>query len=69
MNRPAETEDWLRHPAARAMQQHFMKLAKVQITALISAAMKSTDPEVRGIATSFKTWEAAVQQLEMKTDE
>lgn len=69
MNRPQETEDWLKHPAAKAMQRHFMALAKLQINALIAAGVESTDPKVRGIATSYKTWEAAIQQLEMKTDE
>lgn len=63
-----EQKVWLQSDGARRLRAEYSTKAKVQITALISAAYESTDPKVRGIATSYATWLEALKDLEIPND-
>ncbi len=64
-----EEKAWLSSSTARKLQQHYASQATQQANAVMSAAMESTDPKVRGLAVGYAVWKAAMKELEYKEDD
>ena len=64
-----EDKAWLESVPARKLAQHYANQAALQANAVMSAAMESTDPKVRGLAVGFAVWKAAMKELEYKADD
>lgn len=60
---------FLNSAAAVKLRKHISSQMKGSNEALIHAALESTDPKVRGIATSYLTWKAAYKELEYNEPE
>lgn len=66
MKNTEANRNWLSTGSALELRKLYEKQATMEINALISAAMKSTDPEVRMHATAYATWKTALNELETK---
>ena len=60
---------FLQSNTARKIRSEYDKRLKQTFEALMSAAMESTDPKVRGLATSFATWKEAQKELQYNEPE
>lgn len=64
-----EDKAWLESAAARKLRQHYAEQATISANAVMSAAMDSPDPKVRGLAVGYAVWKAAIKELEYKNDD
>lgn len=57
---------WLAAAPAREFRKTLESQATLSVNELLTAAMKSTDSEVRMHATAYATWKRALSELETK---
>lgn len=63
-----EQKAWLMSEGASRLRGFYNQQATLSVNALISAAMSSTDPNVKGHAMAYATWKAAISQLDLPKD-
>lgn len=68
MKKSDEQVAWLNSLAAMELRKHYATQAKLSVDAMMSAAMESTDPKVRGHVMAYMTWKAAHKELEIGHD-
>jgi len=63
-----EQKAWLMSEGAARLRGYYSKQATLSVNELITKAMSSTDPEVRGHAMAYATWKAAHKELEIPNE-
>lgn len=56
---------WLLSEGAARLRGEYSKQATMSVNELLSVAMNSTDPNVRGHALAYATWKKALKELEL----